>query len=73
MIGEIEGVLVNWKISRNYTECSPKRMKGRMENGKDVEKQTIEDKRMRRSNVLSYLELQEETIGRDIIQGGNHR
>lgn len=44
LIGEIEGVLVNWKISRNYTECSPKRVKGRMENDKEVEKQTVEDK-----------------------------
>ena len=39
LIGAI-GVLLNWKISRNYTERCPKRRKGSTGNGDKVEKQT---------------------------------
>lgn len=40
LIGAIEGVLLNWKISRNCTECCPKSRKGSTENGNKAEKQT---------------------------------
>lgn len=40
LIGAIEEVLLNWKISRNCTECCPKSRKGSTENGDKAEKQT---------------------------------
>lgn len=63
LIGAI-GVLLNWKISRNYTERCPKRRKGSTGNGDNVEKQT-----RIRSSVVSGAPGGDEVISKEVTVG----